>query len=80
MVENTRKNYRKNKTNEAKTRNKRRRALPIWLRLIIVVLLCLLALVVGLMIGYGVIGGGNPLEVFDWSLWQQIIDIMTGAE
>ncbi|WP_347862203.1 DNA-directed RNA polymerase subunit beta [Salimicrobium sp. PL1-032A] len=58
----------------------RRRVLPIWLRILLVLFLSLLALAVGLMIGYSVLGSGNPLEVFDWSTWQHIIDIMTGAE
>ncbi|MFC7319332.1 DNA-directed RNA polymerase subunit beta [Halobacillus campisalis] len=63
---------------EKRPGSSRRRAVPIWLRIVLVLVLSVVALVVGLMIGYGVIGDGNPLDALNWSTWQHIIDIMTG--
>lgn len=56
------------------------RLLPIWLRLILVVLLVVIAAAVGLMIGYSVIGNGSAVDVLKWETWQQILDIMNGVE
>ena len=32
--------------------------------------------IVGLMIGYSALGGGNPFSVFSWDIWQKIIDFI----
>lgn len=56
------------------------RLLPIWLRIILVLLLFLLAAVVGLNVGYSIIGDGASSEVFKWDTWQHILDIMSGKE
>ncbi|MCP3027597.1 DNA-directed RNA polymerase subunit beta [Halobacillus sp. A5] len=66
------------KPKEKRAANARRRVLPIWLRILIVLVLSVLALAIGLMIGYGVLGDGDPLDALSWSTWQQIIDIVTG--
>lgn len=58
----------------------RTRLIPIWLRLIIVLCLLLLATIFGLMIGFGVIGDGEPLDALKWSTYQHILDIMNGTE
>ncbi|MDY0394203.1 DNA-directed RNA polymerase subunit beta [Virgibacillus halophilus] len=34
------------------------------------------ALVIGLMIGYGVIGNGNPFDALHKETWQHIVDIV----
>jgi len=52
------------------------RLFPIWLRIIVVVLLVIVAFVVGSMIGYGVIGDGNPTGVLEKSTWTYIIDLV----
>lgn len=52
------------------------RIFPIWLRIIIVIILAIFALVGGLMIGYGIIGDGNPIDVLKVETWQHIIDIV----
>ncbi|MCA0971007.1 DNA-directed RNA polymerase subunit beta [Halobacillus litoralis] len=65
---------------EKKTRKGRRRILPIWLRIIIIVLLSALALILGAMVGYGIIGDGNPTDALQWETWQHIIDIVTKTE
>ncbi|MDY0404585.1 DNA-directed RNA polymerase subunit beta [Virgibacillus sp. 179-BFC.A HS] len=52
------------------------RIFPIWARIIIVLLLAAAALVVGLMVGYGVIGDGKPFDALHKETWQHIIDIV----
>lgn len=75
-------NEQKQKRKQEKRKNKkaRRRIFPIWLRIIAVLVLSAVALGVGLMIGYGVIGDGNPTDALVWETWQQIIDIVVEEE
>ena len=40
------------------------RLFPIWLRLILVLIAAGLAVIIGSVVGYSVIGDGNPSEVF----------------
>ncbi|MDN7244742.1 DNA-directed RNA polymerase subunit beta [Planococcus shenhongbingii] len=56
------------------------RLFPIWLRIVIVIALIALAMVLGVMVGYGVIGDGNPQDALKWETWQHIIDIMSGKK
>lgn len=56
------------------------RLFPIWLRLLIVFILLLLAASFGLMIGFGVIGEGKPIDVLKWGTWQHILDMISGKE
>lgn len=65
---------------EARMKRPRRRVLPIWLRIIIVLLLCAGALITGLMIGYGVIGDGSPADALRKETWQHLIEIVTGSK
>ncbi|SFK15810.1 Type VI secretion system protein DotU [Halobacillus dabanensis] len=58
----------------------RRRILPIWLRIILVLLFSVAALVIGLMIGYGVIGDGNPTDALEMETWRHIWDIVMKNE
>lgn len=58
----------------------RRRIIPIWVRIIIVLLLCAGALALGAMVGYGIIGNGSPKDVFLKETWQHIIDFVTKKE
>ncbi|HLR14194.1 MAG TPA: DNA-directed RNA polymerase subunit beta [Bacillota bacterium] len=53
-----------------------RRIFPIWARLIVFILLCGGALIIGLMIGYGVLGDGAPTDILKKDAWQHIIDIV----
>nr|WP_100009920.1 DNA-directed RNA polymerase subunit beta [Lentibacillus sediminis] len=57
---------------------KRRRVFPIWLRLIVVLLLAAGAMMIGLMVGYGVLGDGNPLDALRLETWQHIVNIVVG--
>ena len=52
------------------------RLLPIWLRLLIVAGLIVLMVIIGALIGYSVIGGGHPIDVFKPSTWTHIVDIV----
>ena len=56
----------------------RYRVFPIWLRIVLVAMLCGLALMLGLMFGYGVIGDGNPREALELDTWRRIWNIITG--
>ncbi|QHE53772.1 DNA-directed RNA polymerase subunit beta [Pontibacillus sp. HMF3514] len=70
----------KEKQNDENPKKYRRRILPIWLRIIIVLVICAVALLAGLMIGYGIIGDGNPTDALKIDTWQHIIDIVTKTE
>lgn len=60
-------------------KRERIRLIPIWLRLIIIVVLGGAALMAGLIIGFGVIGNGdNAWDVLNPELWYAIIDTIRG--
>ncbi|MGD6776267.1 DNA-directed RNA polymerase subunit beta [Sutcliffiella horikoshii] len=52
------------------------RLIPIWLRIIILLIAMAIAVVAGAMVGYGVLGGGNPLDVLERETWQHIFDLV----
>ncbi|WP_226681924.1 DNA-directed RNA polymerase subunit beta [Sutcliffiella horikoshii] len=52
------------------------RLIPIWLRILILLAAMAIAVVAGAMVGYGVLGGGNPMEVLEKETWQHIIDLV----
>jgi hypothetical protein len=56
------------------------RIIPIWLRIILVLLLLVGAAAIGAMIGYGYIGDGNPSDALKKETWMHIIDILKGKE
>jgi len=53
-----------------------RRVFPIWLRLIVIFCLCIVALLVGLVVGYSILGDGAPTDVFQKETWKHIIDLV----
>lgn len=53
-----------------------RRIVPIWLKVLIVIVLSLFALMIGLIVGFSIFGDGNPLDVLKWETWQHIIDFV----
>ena len=55
-------------------------AFSIGLRIIIVVVLLVVAAIAGSMIGYGVIGDGNPFGVLNPSTWKHVLDILNGVQ
>lgn len=66
-----------NKRSKRKRRTARRHAFPIWLRILVVIALAILCLIIGVIIGYGVIGDGSPSDALKKQTWQHIIDIVT---
>ncbi|AIE61522.1 DNA-directed RNA polymerase subunit beta [Bacillus methanolicus] len=62
------------------TKEKRKRIrvrlIPIWLRVIIVALLIVVSAIAGAMVGYGVLGNGKVIEVFQKSTWTNIYDLI----
>jgi len=77
----TRKEQKKKRRQEKRQNKKpRRRIFPIWQRIIVVLVLSAIALIVGVMVGYGVIGDGNPIDALKWETWQHIIDIVVKEE
>lgn len=59
-----------------KGRRIRVRLIPIWLRIIIVVVLTVLSAAVGVIVGYGVIGDGKPSDALKKSTWTHITDLI----
>lgn len=57
-----------------------RRIFPIWLRLLVIFFLAIAALILGLIIGYTVIGDGEGIEVLTFDAWKHVIDIIKGVE
>ncbi|AJD92311.1 hypothetical protein JMA_29940 [Jeotgalibacillus malaysiensis] len=53
------------------------RLFPILIRVLLVILLAGLSLVVGLMVGYGVIGDGSPADALKPETWTHILDLVT---
>lgn len=68
------------KAERKKNKKPRRRIFPIWLRIIVVLILCGVALMLGLVIGYGVIGDGVPSDALKKETWQHIVDIVNKKE
>ncbi|WP_152656833.1 DNA-directed RNA polymerase subunit beta [Oceanobacillus sp. CFH 90083] len=72
----------------AKQRHKRKRKLsrprlrifPIWLRIIVVSIFAAAAFIIGLMIGFAVLGDGSPLDVLRLETWQHIVDIVNKVD
>lgn len=56
------------------------RLFPIWLRVILVLGLLLTTIIIGLFVGYSVIGDGVPSELFKMKTWTHITDIIQGVE
>lgn len=56
------------------------RLFPIWLRILLVAVLIAAAAALGAMVGYGIIGDGEPKDALKWETWQHILDIMSGKK
>jgi len=69
------------KAEKKKNKIRKKRLFPIPLRIVTVLLLAGFALISGLMIGYGVLGGQEePREVLEMETWQYLIDYVTKDE
>lgn len=64
------------KTNKEKKRAQHEQPVPLWLRLIFVGTLCLVAVLLGAVIGYGLIGDGYPLDALKFDTWRHIFDLV----
>jgi predicted histidine transporter YuiF (NhaC family) len=53
------------------------RRVPIIVRLLIILLLVAVALVVGAMVGYATLGGGEAMDVLKLDTWTRITDFWT---
>ncbi|MDF2536431.1 MAG: hydroxymyristoyl-ACP dehydratase [Bacillales bacterium] len=58
----------------------RLRLIPIWLRLVIIVVVSVIAAFVGAYFGYVILGDGKSSEVFSQSTWQHIFDLVNKAK
>ncbi|WP_438315059.1 DNA-directed RNA polymerase subunit beta [Sporosarcina sp. FA9] len=56
------------------------RILPIWLRILLVAGLFAGAIALGVTIGYGYMGDGDPSDALKKETWVHILDIMNGKE
>lgn len=56
------------------------RLFPIWVRIILVFAILTAAAVLGAMIGYGILGDGQPSDVLKKETWTHILDIINGKE
>ncbi|RSD27079.1 DNA-directed RNA polymerase subunit beta [Mesobacillus subterraneus] len=65
----------KKKTREKKKRI-RVRLIPIWLRIIIVIILLAASIVLGAMFGYAIMGNGKAKDIFEKSTWTHILDLV----
>lgn len=63
---------------QEKRQKVRVRLVPIWLRVLIVIVLLALSIVLGAAFGYGVMGGGDPKEIFEKSTWTHIWSLVNG--
>jgi hypothetical protein len=54
----------------------RKRSFPIWLRLLLLICGIIVCFVVGTMVGYGVLGDGKPMNVFEKETWTHIVDLV----
>jgi hypothetical protein len=53
-----------------------KRLFPIWLRILIIIALIILSTMAGMIIGYGFIGDGKPMDALNWDTWQHILDLI----
>jgi hypothetical protein len=67
----------KKKQEKVEKRQKVRvRLIPIWLRVILVIVLLALSIIAGAAFGYGVMGDGKPKDIFEKSTWTHILDLV----
>lgn len=56
------------------------RIIPVWLRVLIVLLLVIASTLIGVAVGYSVIGDGDFSDAFKRETWQHIVDIVKKAK
>ena len=75
----TREQVKKSKEKEQGQERKkvRVRLIPIWLRLVIIIALLALSTALGAAVGYGILGNGDPMDVFEKTTWVHVLDLVT---
>jgi hypothetical protein len=48
--------------------------------IILVIVLLVVAAILGLMVGYGFLGGGNPSNIFNHDLWKEVMTKLSPAK
>jgi hypothetical protein len=61
---------------EVENKRIRIRLIPIWLRILLLVIFTGVFMAAGAAVGYGVLGGGDPGDVLKASTWTHIIDLV----
>lgn len=76
----TRSQYKKKKKIEERRTARREkirvRLIPIWLRIVLVLFAIVVSVLSGVIVGYGVIGDGNPMDALSKSTWTHIVDLV----
>ncbi len=54
----------------------RLRLIPIWLRMILVIVLFVMSTTIGAAIGYGVLGNGKAIDIFQPATWTHVLDLI----
>lgn len=72
----TREDVKKEKKTREKKKRIRVRLIPIWLRIIIVIVLLAASIVLGAIFGYAIMGNGKAKDVFEKSTWTHIMDLV----
>ena len=52
------------------------RLIPIWLRLVLLLVSVFICVTAGAAVGYGILGGGDVGDIFKESTWTHIIDLV----
>ncbi|MHC0036483.1 DNA-directed RNA polymerase subunit beta [Pseudoneobacillus sp. C159] len=52
------------------------RLIPVWVKVVIVLVLTALSVLAGLLVGYGVIGNGRPFDALQTETWTHILDMI----
>ena len=73
------KEKRSDRRKKSKGKKPRLRAIPIWLRLLLSILLIGASLILGLLFGYGALGGHEPGDVLKPQTWYHILDMIRGS-
>jgi hypothetical protein len=60
----------------AKDRRKRSTSMPIWLKLSLASVLLILSLVIGLIVGFALVGPGSVAEAYDWDTYKHMYNLV----
>lgn len=66
----------KAQTAEAANKRIRIRLIPIWLRIVLLIIFTGVFMIAGAAVGYGVLGSGDPGDVLKGSTWTHIIELV----